>query len=543
MKTTHPLKNLAISFSGGGYRAAAYHLGVLSYLNHVQANNEPLVKQVMMISTISGGTITGVKYALCLAQGKSFERFFEELYDFLEKDFIMDEAFKTLNTAKNWQFKTKSKNLINAFSVIYQKTLLDNAHFGQLLDYTAKTGVEFMFNATDLENSKPFRFQTSPKGLIGNKDHQIPREKAKDIRLGDIVSASSCFPGGFEPMIFPHDFLDNQTEKFDARWETPVLRIMDGGIVDNQGMESIWLAEDRKDTNEAYFIGTYIVSDVALKEIIMPEPEPEDKGFFYQLGRMSIQHYYWIFTPLFFISLLLIAFFDNKWLIFFATICFTLTLGLLALKIKIAKITRQTLRSTLSQKTPKFINDIRVINKISLNRLYHHVDVRINSIIKLNNTVFLARLRQLHYESTYDNSRWKFRTFSNLIYELPKYFKAEKEEAAPALLQLAKSPKINDIVVSPALYKRVNSANMMDTTLWFSDDEKEDNQMLNNLIICGQATQCFRLKAYLKRRLEDTETLPEGSAPDILAVLAQLTEDINRFNEDPQWLMKQYIKA
>src|SRR5437764_2102879 len=49
-----PLGNLAVSFSGGGYRAAGFHLGVLRLLERVG-----LLPSVAALSTVSGGTIVG----------------------------------------------------------------------------------------------------------------------------------------------------------------------------------------------------------------------------------------------------------------------------------------------------------------------------------------------------------------------------------------------------------------------------------------------------------------------------------------------------
>ena len=65
----HPLQRIAISCSGGGYRAASFHLGALSYLNRVQFKGKPLLENVKMISTVSGGTLTGIVYALYKQRG------------------------------------------------------------------------------------------------------------------------------------------------------------------------------------------------------------------------------------------------------------------------------------------------------------------------------------------------------------------------------------------------------------------------------------------------------------------------------------------
>ncbi len=47
----------ALTFSGGGYRAATFHLGALSYLHSIQMGGTTLLDHVVVLSTISGGTI------------------------------------------------------------------------------------------------------------------------------------------------------------------------------------------------------------------------------------------------------------------------------------------------------------------------------------------------------------------------------------------------------------------------------------------------------------------------------------------------------
>src|SRR5207247_438457 len=65
----HPVKrpfgDIALSLSGGGYRAAAFHLGTLDLLHRLQ-----LLRDVTMLSTVSGGTFTGAYYALLNAKGR-----------------------------------------------------------------------------------------------------------------------------------------------------------------------------------------------------------------------------------------------------------------------------------------------------------------------------------------------------------------------------------------------------------------------------------------------------------------------------------------
>ena len=66
---------VGLSLSGGGYRAAAFHLGTIRKLHSLGT-----LEQVDVISTISGGSITGAYY--CLKD--NFEEFDRQLYEALQ---------------------------------------------------------------------------------------------------------------------------------------------------------------------------------------------------------------------------------------------------------------------------------------------------------------------------------------------------------------------------------------------------------------------------------------------------------------------------
>ena len=54
---------IALTLSGGGYRASVFHIGVLSYLYHLKLDDGTrMLDHVTVMSTVSGGTITGVNY-------------------------------------------------------------------------------------------------------------------------------------------------------------------------------------------------------------------------------------------------------------------------------------------------------------------------------------------------------------------------------------------------------------------------------------------------------------------------------------------------
>ena len=62
-RLSHPDSKLGLALSGGGFRAAFFHLGVLRRL--AELNILPFVK---VISTVSGGSIVGAHYYLILLE-------------------------------------------------------------------------------------------------------------------------------------------------------------------------------------------------------------------------------------------------------------------------------------------------------------------------------------------------------------------------------------------------------------------------------------------------------------------------------------------
>ena len=62
---------IGLSLSGGGYRAAFYHLGVLMYLDRIHLRDgSTLLDHVVSLSSVSGGSITALWYMMCEKNGK-----------------------------------------------------------------------------------------------------------------------------------------------------------------------------------------------------------------------------------------------------------------------------------------------------------------------------------------------------------------------------------------------------------------------------------------------------------------------------------------
>lgn len=194
-----PLGPIALALSGGGYRAAAFHLGTLRSMHEAG-----LLESVDVLSTVSGGTLVGASYALSQTRHESFDRFYDDFLSRLRTQRPIHRATQLLTRQHN---VLPRRTLIAAQAAALDEQYYSGAKFGEFFVSPIHIG-EIIFNATDFRCGLPFRFQKSrnPRARIGNGKHWMPQEIAREMRLADVVAASSCFPGGFEPIGFPHDF-------------------------------------------------------------------------------------------------------------------------------------------------------------------------------------------------------------------------------------------------------------------------------------------------------------------------------------------------
>lgn len=163
-----PLDKIALSFSGGGFRATSFCLGNLSYLHYRsvaddKGNQETLLSRVQFISSASGGSFENLRYAYFLYSDKPFEECYQALKEFMTGTNLLDTVLKNLDDPQVWEkYPHKGRNLINAFAIAYNEKLFNGANLG-LLSNPAKIKSlrEVCVNATEFENGMSFRFQNS----------------------------------------------------------------------------------------------------------------------------------------------------------------------------------------------------------------------------------------------------------------------------------------------------------------------------------------------------------------------------------------------
>lgn len=475
---------IALSLSGGGYRAAAFHLGTLKMLHQLK-----LLDKVRVLSTVSGGTITGAAWATALSESKTFEQFYEHFKKFLRDTNVIQKSLDRLNDSTKINGCDAMPSLIRAAAEVYNAPeLFGGKTFGFLS--RSKQLKEIVFNATDFRTGNAFRFQKSRSAHVtsGNNKSSVKKSVNEQIRLADIVAASSCFPSGFEPLKFPSDFVwgDNQ-ERLDeiknilgARFDNEI-GLMDGGVFDNQGIDSIERIYERKN-NE---IELYIISDTDQRNAVLLETHVVSNRGCLTLSQATVL--LWMLLVASLTTMFAIAI--DAWQTF-STTSISIWRGTFLYVIPFLMAAGVAIflgwgRSFAIEMLEKFNRETGIdvwtnFQKLSVPAAIEIMESRATSLVAMARSVFLKRIRDLGYNRIFDNPVFESKLIPNIIYDLDNESKW--------------GPEINQSNLQPSTELREISAQAeaYSTNLWFTRNED-----LENLIFCGEATLCFNVLKYL----------------------------------------------
>jgi len=206
-----PLR-VAVALSGGGYRAAVSHAGVLAALD---AQCLPIA----YLTTVSGGSIVGAAYALGVPPAE-FARLLRQRRPGLANDLVSIEGF-----LREWVMAWSSN--AETYSRHFKRVFFGNATLADLPDRPA-----LLINATDLESAsgqarEVFFKNRAPWIRIGGKSLD------NITAIGDIVAASGAFPGAFQPKVVVWPDATPGTRATERKF-------IDGGLVENLGVEGLW---------------------------------------------------------------------------------------------------------------------------------------------------------------------------------------------------------------------------------------------------------------------------------------------------------------
>lgn len=226
-------KGIALSLSGGGFRATLFHLGALWRLNELK-----LLQKIDRIASVSGGSIT----AGLLAKEWAGLRFDNGLATRFEPLIVMplrEFCTRTVDAlAIGEGLLLPWKSVSEAVQDRYEKHLYGGVSLQQLPDRP-----RFVFMATNLQTGRAFRFSKPYAG-----DYRLGLIRHPVLPLSLAVTASSAFPPVLSPVILqdlpPFDNVQGADLHGDPRY-TEKIFLTDGGAYDNLGLETVW---DRFDT-------------------------------------------------------------------------------------------------------------------------------------------------------------------------------------------------------------------------------------------------------------------------------------------------------
>jgi len=222
---------IGLCLSGGGFRAALFHLGALRRLHELG-----ILKNLDTISSVSGGSILAAFLADRMVKTKRNSLEFSDwdkevsipFRNFVSKDLRTVPFLAHL--LWNWLVpKFRVRCLENRYKKRLTGLLLE-----QLPDHPS-----FILCATDITFGVNWEFS---KKQVGDY-HVGYSQDASGWPLARAVAASSSFPPIFGPMRPPvktkdfegGDYRGKDREKLLSR-----LELSDGGVYDNMGLEPVW---------------------------------------------------------------------------------------------------------------------------------------------------------------------------------------------------------------------------------------------------------------------------------------------------------------
>jgi NTE family protein len=211
---------LALTFSGGGFRATLTALGVVRYLA-----DTGLLSDVRFISSVSGGSIANgmlaCNWAALREQGFSNESVNALVIDPVVKS-ISTSSLK-LELARNlWKAvgtTTRTDLLINA---------LDRRFFKQQTLADLDPQCRFIFNAASLTTGVRFAFE---RDVLGDYVTGFASTARTGVGVSRAVAASAAVPGAFAPVRV-------RGIRFPCEHGTEPL-LVDGGTYDNTGLQAL----------------------------------------------------------------------------------------------------------------------------------------------------------------------------------------------------------------------------------------------------------------------------------------------------------------
>lgn len=225
-------KRIGLALSGGGYRAAIFHAGVLNALERLQLQPD-------IISSVSGGSIIGAYYAAGGDPREFKAAVLDGRFNLKREAALIQNSVRLLFPLRvpyvgtrlaPWEFNRRD----------LQAEILEHVLFSQDAVTSDKQRVALILGTTDLTRGSIVGFAEG-YGIIEVQAHDhasyYPKSMLWPTRgwtIPELVSISGAFPGAFPATRMELTGVDD----FDNHVLTPLpMQLVDGGVLDNQGVK------------------------------------------------------------------------------------------------------------------------------------------------------------------------------------------------------------------------------------------------------------------------------------------------------------------
>jgi len=204
-------KRLGLALSGGGFRAAAFHLGVFKKLHELG-----LLWKVDLLTCVSGGSIAGGFLALNWGKDDAISKL----------EHYLGSASIAVSSVIGGVLDPFSGRL-DKLAKTYERDLFGKQSLDVLRD-----GPRIYFNSTNMSTGNMFFFVAGGGKDSEMGEHELGVEPAGGFRISRAVAASSAFPPVFPPMkIKDKDYPASRGD---------YVTLTDGGVYDNLGVNPLF---------------------------------------------------------------------------------------------------------------------------------------------------------------------------------------------------------------------------------------------------------------------------------------------------------------
>jgi NTE family protein len=208
-------KRLGLALSGGGFRAAAFHLGVFRKLKALG-----LLERIDLLSCVSGGSIAGAFLALNWGKPDALDR--------LER-YLTTRSIAVVSVLGGLLDPTASR--VDWLADSYDHDLFEEKTLAALAG-----GPRVYLNTTNLATGNLFFFVAGGGKPEEMGEHELGVQLAPNMRISRAVAASSSFPPIFNPVVLSR-------KEYQPRGDTEYVTLTDGGVYDNLGVNPVLSVE------------------------------------------------------------------------------------------------------------------------------------------------------------------------------------------------------------------------------------------------------------------------------------------------------------